>query len=169
MMRTVATASCSMVELAGLPSCAMQTIAPQDVCYRLVATKEGQRPSRRRMSFPKIISGRNGGASRTRLGWRQWRRTAGLPDPAACLCPRPSAYGPDCNTPHKKKEFAAGAIRQRSVQALATHGANQTLHVRILPRRSKRGRSVADAHCPHARLEGMSVGTVVVPHQVGGG
>jgi len=29
----------------------MQTIAPQDVCYRLVATKEGQRPSRRRIKL----------------------------------------------------------------------------------------------------------------------
>src|SRR5262245_8512104 len=75
------------------------------------------------LSFPKIISGRNGGASRTRLGWRQWRRTAGLPDPAACLCPRPSAYGPDCNTPHKKKEFAAGAIRQRSASGPSTRDA----------------------------------------------
>src|SRR6516165_5712170 len=39
---------------------------------------------------------------------------------------------------------------QHPVQALATHGANQTLHVRILPRRSRRDRSVADAHRPHA-------------------
>src|SRR5262249_19922353 len=75
------------------------------------------------LSFPKIISGRNGDASRTRLGWRQWRRTAGLPDPAACLCPMPSAYGPDCNTPHKKKEFAAGAIRQRSASGPSTRDA----------------------------------------------
>src|SRR5262249_551938 len=80
-------------------------------------------PHVRDLSFPKIISGRNGGASRTRLGWRQWRRTAGLPDPAACLCPRPSAYGPDCNTPHKKKEFAAGAIRQRSASGPSTRDA----------------------------------------------
>src|SRR5260370_29890966 len=59
--------------------------------------------------LPKIISGRNDGAARTRSGWRQWYRTAELPDPAARLCPRPSASGPDYSRPHKKKEFAAGA------------------------------------------------------------
>src|SRR5262245_30991089 len=57
---------------------------------------------------------------------------------------------------------------QHPVQALATHGTNQTLYIRILPRRSRRDRSVADAHRPHPGREDMSVGTVVVPHQVGG-
>jgi hypothetical protein len=33
---------------------------------------------------------------------------------------------------------------QHPVQALAAHGANQTLHIRILPWRSRRDRSVAD-------------------------
>jgi transposase-like protein len=31
------------------------------------------------LCFPKIISGRNGGADRTRSGWRQWRRSAAPP------------------------------------------------------------------------------------------
>ena len=57
---------------------------------------------------------------------------------------------------------------QDPVQAFATHRANQTLYIRILPRRSRRDRSVADTHRPHPRPEDMSVGTVVVPHQVGG-
>src|SRR5215813_2492405 len=57
---------------------------------------------------------------------------------------------------------------QHPVQALATHRANQTLYIRVLPRRSRRDRSVADAHRPHPGREGMSVGTVVVTHQVGG-
>src|SRR5262245_19895415 len=35
---------------------------------------------------------------------------------------------------------------QHTVQALAPHGANQTLYIRILPRRSRRDRSIADAH-----------------------
>jgi hypothetical protein len=34
---------------------------------------------------------------------------------------------------------------QQPVQALASHGANQTLHIRILPWRSRRDRSVADS------------------------
>ena len=34
---------------------------------------------------------------------------------------------------------------QHLIQALATYGADQTLHIRILPRRSWRDRSVADA------------------------
>jgi hypothetical protein len=42
--------------------------------------------------FAKIISERSGGAARVRLGWQQWRQTAGLLDPAACLYP---SYGPD--------------------------------------------------------------------------
>jgi predicted amidohydrolase len=33
-----------------------------------------------RLSFPKIISGRSSGAARTRLGWRQWHRSAGPPE-----------------------------------------------------------------------------------------
>src|SRR5258708_737409 len=57
---------------------------------------------------------------------------------------------------------------QHPVQALATHGANQTLHIWILPRRSRRDRSVADTHGLHPRPEGISVSTIVVPHQVGG-
>jgi hypothetical protein len=38
---------------------------------------------------------------------------------------------------------------QHPVQAFTADGANQTLHVWILPRRSRRDRSVADAHRPH--------------------
>src|SRR5215470_11366445 len=104
------------------------------------------------LSFPKIISGRNGGASRTRLGWRQWRRTAGLPYPAACFYP--GQVRTDLIVIRRIKRKNLPQVRfakdQHPVQALATHGANQTLHVRILPRRSRRDRSVADAHCPHA-------------------
>ena len=36
-----------------------------------------------------------------------------------------------------------------------------------LPRRSRRDRSVADAHGPHPGCEDMSVGTVIVAYQVG--
>src|SRR5262245_54751905 len=53
------------------------------------------------------------------------------------------------------------AKNQHSVHALATHGANQTLYIRVLPRRSRRDRSVADAHGSHPRPEGVSVSTVV--------
>src|SRR5215467_11634681 len=74
----------------------------------------------------------------------------------------PSACGPDCSTLHKQKEFAAGALTkdQHLVQAIAPHRANQTLHIRILPWRSGRNRSIADAHGPHPGPEDMSVGTV---------
>src|SRR6266480_4774807 len=50
---------------------------------------------------------------------------------------------------------------QHPVQALAAHGATQTLHIRILPRRSRRNRSVADTHGPHPRRKDMSVGTAL--------
>jgi hypothetical protein len=56
---------------------------------------------------------------------------------------------------------------QHPVQAFAAHGANQTLHIRFLPWRSRRDRSVSDAHGPHPGLEDISVGTVIVAHQVG--
>ena len=56
---------------------------------------------------------------------------------------------------------------QHPVQAFAAHGANQALHIRILPWRSRRDRSVSDAHGPHPGLEDISVGTVIVAHQVG--
>jgi hypothetical protein len=56
---------------------------------------------------------------------------------------------------------------QHPVQALAAHGANQTLHLRILPWRSRRDRSVSDTHGPHPGPEDMSVGTVIVAHQIG--
>ena len=53
---------------------------------------------------------------------------------------------------------------QHPVQALATHGANQTLHIRILPRRSKRDRSVAVATKPMTlmALTGAKVGAINV-------
>jgi hypothetical protein len=51
---------------------------------------------------------------------------------------------------------------QHRVQALTAHGANQAL--RVLPWRSRRDRSVSDAHGPHPGLEDISVGTVIVAH-----
>jgi hypothetical protein len=74
------------------------------------------------LSFPKIISGRNGGAVPTRSGLRRWHRSAAPPDTGARLCPRLSAYGPHCNRPRRKKEFAAGALRQRSAFGPGTLG-----------------------------------------------
>jgi hypothetical protein len=50
------------------------------------------------LSLPKIISGRNDGATRTGSGWRQWHRTAAPPDPEARLCPRLSACASHCTT-----------------------------------------------------------------------
>ena len=52
------------------------------------------------------------------------------------------------------------------VQTFATQGADQTFRIAILPRRLRRNRSVADTHGPQPRCEDMSVGTVIVAHQV---
>ena len=81
----------------------------------------------------------------------------------------PSACAFDCNTPHRQKEFAAGATHRRSASDPGTRGAgaDQTFRTTILPRRSRRDRSVADTHRPHPRREDVSIGTVVVAHQVG--
>src|SRR5262249_3035187 len=66
-----------------------------------------------RLCFPKIISERNGDAGQTRLGWLQRPRSVALPDLEARPCLAPNACGPHCSTPHTKKEFVAGALRQR--------------------------------------------------------
>ena len=65
------------------------------------------------LSFPKIISGRIGDAVQPRSEWRQWRQIVGLLDARAHLSVMPSACALDCNTPHRRKEFAAGASRRR--------------------------------------------------------
>jgi len=53
------------------------------------------------------------------------------------------------------------------IQTLAAQCADQPFGTAILPRRPRRDRSVADTHRPHPRREDMSVGAVVVAHQVG--
>jgi hypothetical protein len=63
------------------------------------------------LSFPKIISGRIGGAVQPGSEWRQWRQIVGLLDARAHPSVMPSACALDCNTPHKRKKFAAGASR----------------------------------------------------------
>ena len=63
------------------------------------------------LSFPTIISGRIGGAVQPGSEWRQWRQIVGLLDARAHLSIMPSACALDYNTPHKRKEFAAGAFR----------------------------------------------------------
>src|SRR5438874_13827123 len=120
-----------------------------------------------RLCLPKIISGRNGGAARTRSEWPRWHRFAGPPDPGARLCPRLSVCGPHCSTQHKKKGFAAGAPRRRSAPGPGTRGArcqSDAPHMDFAM--ETLARSVADAHRPHPGLENMSVGTVIVAHQV---
>ena len=53
------------------------------------------------------------------------------------------------------------------IQALAAQCADQTFGTTILPRRPRRDRSIADTHRPHPRREDVSIGTVIVAHQVG--
>ena len=53
------------------------------------------------------------------------------------------------------------------IQALAAQCADQTFGTTILPRRPRRDRSIADTHRPHPRREDVSIGAVVVAHQVG--
>ena len=79
--------------------------------FRDVFASAGLRIGRIVLSFPKIISGRIGGAVQPGSEWRQWRQIVGLLDARAHLSVMPSAGALDCNTPHKRKEFAAGASR----------------------------------------------------------
>src|SRR6478735_10790796 len=64
------------------------------------------------LSFPKIISGRIGGAVQPGWKWWQWRPIVGPLDAKAHLSLMPSGCVLDCNTPHRRKELAAGAPRQ---------------------------------------------------------
>ena len=54
---------------------------------------------------------------------------------------------------------------QHSVQTFAAHGADQAFRIAILPRRSRRDRSVSDAHGHHPSREDMSIRTVIVPYR----
>jgi Integrase core domain len=56
---------------------------------------------------------------------------------------------------------------QHSVQALSAHGADQTLHIRVLPWRSRQNRAVPDAHGPQPRCKDMPVGMIIVAYQIG--
>jgi hypothetical protein len=56
---------------------------------------------------------------------------------------------------------------QQSVQTFTAHGADQSFRIAVLPRRSRRDRSIADTHGPQSGREDMFVGTVIVAHQVG--
>ena len=67
----------------------------------------------RALSFPKIISGYIGDVALPRQESRQHHRTDGLLDARAHLFVMPGAYALDCNIPHRRKEFVAGAFRQR--------------------------------------------------------
>src|SRR5450756_169190 len=62
------------------------------------------------LSFPKIISGRICDAAQPRSELRQWRQTVGRLDARGHLSVVPSACALDCNTAHRRKEFAAGAL-----------------------------------------------------------
>jgi len=90
------------------------------------------------LSYPKIISQRNGGAAQIRLGWLQQPRFVALPDLVAHPCPAPSACGPHC-TQHNKKEFVVGAPRR-----LPSRHSRRTVPIR----RS----NIALRRAPHPRL-----------------
>jgi hypothetical protein len=76
-----------------------------------------------RLSFPKIISGHIGGAVQPGLEWQGWRQSVGLLDEKAHLSVMPGACALDCNTPHRRKELAAGAPRRRSALDPGTRSA----------------------------------------------
>ena len=85
----------------------------------------GQSPSIKavKLSLPKIISGRIGGAVQPGSEWRGWCQNVGLLDARVHLSVMPSACAPDCNTPHRKQELAAGATHQRSAFDRGIRGA----------------------------------------------
>src|SRR5215468_12172204 len=100
------------------------------------------------------------------MGMATMTRSVALPDLEAHPCPAPSACGPHCSTPRKKKEFVAGAPRQRPASGPGTRDVrcqSDAPHTDFAT--AIQARSVgADAHRPHPRFKGMSVGAIVVPH-----
>jgi hypothetical protein len=98
------------------------------VAQGLIMTRGGKAGvSKLGRGLPGVFAMRLGAAGLQRT------RSVALPDLEAHPCPAPSACGPHCSTQRKKKEFVAGAPLaedQHPVQALATHGANQTLRIR---------------------------------------
>src|SRR5262249_45573344 len=75
------------------------------------------------LSLPKIRSARSDGAVPPRWEWRQWYRIVGSLDLAVHPCARISASAIDCNTLHRRKEFALGAPRRRRAFDPGTRGA----------------------------------------------
>jgi len=131
------------------------------------------------LSYPKIISQRNGGAAQIRLGWLPQPRFVALPV-VAHPCPAPSACGPHC-TQHNKKEFVVGAPRR-----LPSRHSRRTVPIR----RS----NIALRRAPHPRLRAsdrallawmawlassirpdmifrkdrsLPIGAIIVAHQIG--
>src|SRR5262249_27997199 len=66
---------------------------------------------------------RSDGAVPPRWEWRQWYRIVGSLDLAVHSCARISASAIDCNTLHRRKEFALGAPRRRRAFDPGTRGA----------------------------------------------
>ncbi len=52
------------------------------------------------------------------------------------------------------------------VETLAPNGTNHPLHVRSLPRRTRRGRHLRDAHVPHLISEVIAEDRIAVPQQI---
>jgi len=122
-----------------------------------------------KVSFPKIISGRIDDAVQP---GRNGRNCAGALDRSMQRrifpqCQARARLIVVCRIGGKNSPEVPFAEDKRLIQALAAQCADQPFSTAILPWRSRRDRSVADTHCPHPRREDVSVGTVVVAHQVG--
>ena len=66
------------------------------------------------LSFPKIISARIDDEDPPERVWRQWFRFAGPPDVEEHPSATPCACALGCSMSHRRREFAAGALRQKA-------------------------------------------------------
>jgi hypothetical protein len=117
------------------------------------------------LSFPKIISARSDDAIRIELVWRQWSRIVGRLVVAARPCAIPGALASDYNRANTR----SNAVRRRSGHDPSSRaGASRSgFDVWILPGRLGCARAVANPHRADARQEGLSVGAIIVAHQIG--
>ena len=56
---------------------------------------------------------------------------------------------------------------QEMIQAVAAKRTDQAFNVWILPGRSRRNRTIPNAHRPDSTCEGVPVGPIIVAHQIG--
>src|SRR5512133_2112607 len=123
-----------------------------------------------RLSLSEIRSGRNDGASRRGSAAAECCRSPGQTSSAVSLWPKLEVSGGrsvvvllvrDQHMPQMPR-----AKHDHMIEALASDRADQSFSVTVLPRRSRRCRSVANAHRAEPTRKCLAVDTVAITNEV---